>query len=143
MVAQHAMAVSELSIRPTLAEVRQASDWLARDGAAHGVPQADLGRLDLCLNEALANVIAHGGTSAAQQPIHLRLQVHAREASVTVSDAGPAFDATTAALAVQATRLADATPGGLGLLMLRKFSDDLTYHRHDDQNVLTVTVRWA
>jgi anti-sigma regulatory factor (Ser/Thr protein kinase) len=130
-----------------MADVRRASEWLAREGLATGVPEADIGRLDLCLNEALANVIAHGGDSAAAQPIRLSLRVQSLpasgEASVTISDAGPAFDATAAPLAALATSLADATPGGLGLLMMRKFSDALHYQRAGDRNALTVTVRWA
>jgi anti-sigma regulatory factor (Ser/Thr protein kinase) len=139
---------SNLTIQPTIADVRLASEWLARDGLAHGVPEADLGRLDLCLNEALANVLAHGAGSAAEQSIRLLLRVHSQqpavgEASVTVLDAGPAFDPTTAVLKAQASSLTDATPGGLGLLMMRKFSDALTYHRENERNVLTVTVRWA
>ena len=137
---------SELSIRSAVADVRVASDWLARDGKACGVPEEQVGRLDLCLNEALANIISHGGESAAAQPIRLLLQVgsqqSAGEACVTVSDAGHAFDATTATLKAQAQTLYDATPGGLGLLMMRKFSDDLTYLRADGRNVLTITVRW-
>lgn len=131
----------ELHIRPAVADVRLASEWLARECA--GVPGEALGRLELCLNEALANVIAHGGVSAAAQSIALRVRQDIGEAAVSITDAGPAFDATSAALKEPAHSLADATPGGLGLLMMRKFSDALTYHRVDDKNILTITVRWA
>ena len=138
---------SELRIQPGVADVRLASEWLAHAGAAHAVPEEVIGRLDLCLNEALANVIAHGGERAAEQLVGLQLRVRTLhsggEASVTVSDAGLAFDVTAAPLVAQAHCLADALPGGLGLLMMRKFSDALTYHREDDHNLLTITVRWA
>jgi anti-sigma regulatory factor (Ser/Thr protein kinase) len=142
-----AVYTSELTIQPRIADVRLASEWLARDGAARGVPQVDIGRLDTCLNEVLANVLSHGGDSAVAQPISLLLQVRgqqaAGEAAVTVTDAGPAFDATSAALKAHASSLAEATPGGLGLLMLRTCSDALGYQRRADRNVLTFTVRWA
>ena len=133
----------ELHIRAVVADVRLASEWLARE--AGGVPSEALGRLELCLNEALANVIAHGGDSAAAQSVALQVcvQQDMGEAAVSVTDAGPAFDATSAALKEPAHSLADATPGGLGLLLMRKLSDALAYHRADDKNVLTITVRWA
>ncbi|NVO04484.1 MAG: ATP-binding protein [Rhodoferax sp.] len=138
---------AELCIQPRMADVRLASEWLARSGAALAVPEENIGRLDLCLNEALANVIAHGGEGAAAQPLCLLLRVRTLqgggEASLTVSDAGTAFDATAAPLAVPASSLADAMPGGLGLLMMRKFSDALVYQRKDDRNLLSITVRWA
>ena len=38
--------------------------------------------------------------------------------------------------------LEEATPGGLGLLMMRKFSDDLTYERSGGRNHLSIIVRW-
>lgn len=142
-----ALSTAELAIAPSIADVRLASDWLARNAAACGVPEAEIGRLDMCLNEALANVIAHGGDSAAAQAIRLLLQVTGpqradRQASLTVSDAGPAFDAATAPLKQHANTLADATPGGLGLLLMRQFSDALSYQRLADRNLLTFRVRW-
>lgn len=141
------LSTSELTIKSSIDDVRLASEWLARDVAACGVPAVDSCRLDLCLNEALANVIAHGGGRSSAVPIALLLQVRRQsdsgEASVTVSDAGPEFDATTAALKPKASSLAEATPGGLGLLMMRQCSDILSYQRVDGRNVLTFTVRWG
>ena len=132
-----------LEIHSRMADVRLASDWLARNGADGGVPEHDLGRLDMCLNEALANVLAHGGVSAAAQAIGLQLEVSTQQASLRISDAGPAFDATSARPRAQALTLADATPGGLGLLLIQKNSDALSYQRLDGRNQLTITVRWA
>ena len=37
----------------------------------------------------------------------------------------------------------DATPGGLGLLMIRSFSDVLTYQRDGERNQLRFGVRWT
>lgn len=136
-----------LEIHSRMADVRLASEWLARSGADGGVPGDELGRLDMCLNEALANVLAHGGQSAAAHAIGLQLQVSTRQnagqASVHISDAGPAFDATSARPKLQASTLADATPGGLGLLLIQKNADALSYQRLDGRNLLTITVRWA
>jgi anti-sigma regulatory factor (Ser/Thr protein kinase) len=38
--------------------------------------------------------------------------------------------------------LAEAQPGGLGLSMLRSYSDHLAYRREAGRNQLTLTVRW-
>lgn len=140
-----APVILDLNIQPRIADVRLASEWLTRSGRAHGIPEDDLGRLDLCLNEALANVLAHGGEVAAAQPIHLQLHIHtsACEAALTLSDAGAAFDATQAPLKPQASSLEDAMPGGLGLLLMRQNSDAQHYQRQNDRNLLTLSVRWG
>lgn len=53
--------VANFSIRVDSSEARRASTWLDEAGSARGIPADPLLRLDLCVTEALANVIAHGG----------------------------------------------------------------------------------
>lgn len=137
---------AELAIQAQDAEVRRASNWLGQTGDQLGVPTDQIVRLDLCLNEALANIISHGGPLAAAAPVRLRIE-HTRcgsgnEAALTVSDAGPAFDPTCAAPKLRPATLAEAEPGGLGLTMMKNFSDALTYCHTDGHNQLTFTVRW-
>lgn len=137
---------SALEIRAVVPDVRVASDWLANWGALHQVPPDQINRLDLCLNEALANVISYGSESAKTQPVLLNMWVESMEsegnAAVTVSDAGPAFDVTEAPIHERPHSLAEAEPGGLGLLMIRSFSDTLSYRRTNDRNELTFSVSW-
>lgn len=136
----------ELSIRADAADVRPASEWLAQACETRGVPERQTLRLDLCLNEALANVIAHGGDQARASPVVLRIGVSAepaaQQACITVIDSGPAFDMTAAAPGVLPMSLADADPGGLGLTMIRNLSDSLSYRRLDGRNELVFGVRW-
>jgi anti-sigma regulatory factor (Ser/Thr protein kinase) len=136
----------ELSIRADASDARRAATWLGETGSAQGIPAEPLWRLDLCLTEALANVIAHGGAGAAASPIGLRLAVRrdasGGEASVTVSDGGTAFDPRTAAAKPRARSLGDAVPGGQGLPLLRKFADALDYAYSEGRNHLTIHVRW-
>ncbi len=128
-------------------EIPSASIWLGETGAARGIPSEPLWRLDLCLTEALANVVDHGGVGSAARPIRLRLEVGRSaaggEASVTVSDGGAAFNPLTAPIKAPAATLAEAEPGGKGLTMLRRFADALDYSYSDAQNHLTIQVRWS
>lgn len=134
---------SALQIKAAVADVRAASEWLAAFGALHAVPPDQINRLDLCLNEALANVISYGDDTALAQPIYLHMRVTAGcAAAVTISDAGIPFDMAHAPIGERPHSLEEAEPGGLGLLMLRSFSDELTYQRNGDRNELTFCVRW-
>jgi serine/threonine-protein kinase RsbW len=137
---------AELAIDAEADQVRVASAWMAEVCMASGVPDDAIHRLDLCLNEALANTLSHGSPAFPRSQVHLLVDVQrdgeAGAASVTVSDAGPAFDMTQAGAKPRPKTLADAEPGGLGLLMIRSFSDHLDYRFVDGRNVLTFTVRW-
>lgn len=137
---------AELSILADSAEARRASEWLRASGQAHGVPEECIGRLDHCMDEALANVVAHGGPGARESDIVVGLEVR-RDAGLNVavlsiSDAGVAFDPTRAAVAARPGSLAEAQPGGLGIPMMRSYAERIGYTRAGERNHLTFMVSW-
>ncbi|HKU71920.1 MAG TPA: SpoIIE family protein phosphatase [Burkholderiales bacterium] len=135
----------ELSIAVDGAEVRRASEWLEAACRRRAVPQASVERLELCLHEALANVINHGGRSALPA-IALSLKVgpipDGMGASVTVSDAGAAFNPLSFPQKAPSRTLDEAAPGGLGLVMIRRCSDWLDYCHEGGRNHFTFGVCW-
>ena len=136
----------ELTIDANDAEVRRASEWLDAACQEKGVPPAQFERLVLCLNEVLANVIAHGGRSAHSQPITLRLAISldrdGSEAGVTVSDGCRAFDPLSAPKRTRPASLDEAAPNGMGLEMIHRCSDWLHYRHEGGRNHLTFGTRW-
>ncbi len=140
-------SVAEIAIRAEPAALARSSGWLQESGLQHGVPADQIQRLDLCLHEALANVIDHGGRQAAAAPILLRFGVAhappAGAASLTVVDGGPPFDPERLSPKPLPASLEAAEPGGLGLRMIRSFSDALHYRRVGATNELRITVRWV
>ncbi|MFN7221458.1 MAG: ATP-binding protein [Burkholderiales bacterium] len=136
-----------LEINATAEDIRVASTWLERVASAQHVPPAQVGRLDLCLNEALANVLAYGGDAALTSKVQIEFgslyTASNKEAFVIVSDRGVAFDPLHAPIKPRPTSLETAEPGGHGLLMLRQFSDRLAYDYVDGRNRLTFAVSWS
>jgi serine/threonine-protein kinase RsbW len=145
----------ELTIGANGAEARRASEWLDAACRQRNVPQAQLERLALCLEEVLANVIVHGGSAVRSAPIRLLLEVRpgqdheqddeqeCGQASVTVSDAGAAFNPLIAPEKILPKTLGEATAGGVGLVMIRRCSDWLDYRHADGRNHLTFGARWG
>lgn len=127
--------------------MRRASEWLELTCRQRKVPQEALERLVICLNEVLANVMAHGGSTALSAPIRLRLEISldqgGSKASVTAEDAGTAFNPLSVARKILPKTLGEATPGGLGLVMIRHCSDWLDYRYTDGHNQLTFGTHWT
>jgi len=136
----------ELTIGASGAEVRRASEWLSATCLQYDIPTAQAQRLEICLNEVLANIITYGGSTALATPIGLQLEflcaVDAGEARVTVSDAGFAFNPLLVPLPPRSNNLAEARAGGLGLVMIRYYSDWLDYRREGGYNHFTFGTRW-
>lgn len=95
-------------------------------------------RLDLCLNEVVANCVTHGGPEVTEEPLNLQLSLASSHdqtlVTLSVADSGRAFDPTSATPKVRARSLAEAVPGGLGLVMMRQSASRLAYRRTGGHN---------
>jgi len=138
--------VETLAIAASGDEIRRASEWLTTALRQRGVPDPQVECLELALHEVLANVLAHGGSAARAEPIRICIEVRekttAGEAHVKVSDAGIPFDPTGAPEHTQAKTLAEAPLGGLGLPLIRRCSDWMSYRREGGRNHFMFGARW-
>jgi serine/threonine-protein kinase RsbW len=136
-----------LSVQPSAQDVQRSSFWLTECCEQQGVPVGAAGKLELCLNEVLANLIDHAGAATSGRPVTLALALadhgERRLATLTVVDEGPAFDPLTVTRPPLPRTLEEAEPGGLGLLLVRRFMDELSYERCDDRNVLKLGIYWS
>ncbi len=139
--------IAACSIGADVGNLRRVAEWLGEAGAARGIAAEALWRLDLCMTEAIANIIAHGGATARASAIDLRLEVRRDDsggaAGLTIWDSGGPFDPRHAPLRPPAHTLAQAEPGGHGVVLLRRFADALDYCRCENRNRLTIRVRWS
>jgi serine/threonine-protein kinase RsbW len=140
---------AEITIRADTREARRASAWLESVASREGVPSDQIVRLDHCLDEALANVITHGGPDAVCATVLLQLGVRRGRgictAELLIVDEGLPFDPSVlpGGPTPKPASLAEASIGGLGLAMIRSFSDELRYRRNDGRNHLTISVSWT
>jgi serine/threonine-protein kinase RsbW len=146
MAATDTAATVEYAFAATLSQIAPASNWVSQACRALCVAEEAIARLDICVNEVVANILSHGGAGALAAPIRMQLSVERDledgSATLTISDQGIPFDTSRCAVRPAATTLADAQPGGLGVIMLRANADDLAYSYHEGENRLGITVRW-
>lgn len=138
--------VLTLSVQPSPLGLRESSLWLTEHCRRQAVPPGPTGKLDLCLNEVLANLLEHGGAADRDDPVELTLELAEGGdrglATLTISDAGPAFDPLSVSRGPLPTTLAEAEPGGLGLLLVHRFMDERSYAREGGRNVLKLGIHW-
>jgi phosphoserine phosphatase RsbU/P len=127
-----------LEVPARLSVLRQASAWLESQATEWCIPADIVARLDLCLNEVIANCVTHGGPKVIDAPLDLQLSLAASHTQVlvtlSVADSGRSFDPSSAAPKARAASLADATPGGLGLVLMRQNASRLAYRRTGGRN---------
>jgi serine/threonine-protein kinase RsbW len=136
-----------LEIDPDPQEFRRASSWLRAGGASLEVPEEQIDRLELCLNEVLANLVEHGGDAVASNPIQLELGtspvLSGCGVQLVVCDRGEPFDSCQADLRPLPGSLEQASPGGLGLLLVKTFCDEMHYRVLEGRNELRISMHWT
>ena len=128
-----------LDILPELAELIRLSAWVDDAGAKLGLSVSRLYAVQLCLEELVANIVLH---ARAAEPAKLAIAVTLSPSSsgleIKVDDNGMMFDPTVAAESSPAHSLADAPLGGLGLVLVRRFTSSFQYRRDNGWNRVTV-----
>ncbi len=97
-------------------------------------------RMELVLEECLMNIIWHAFDEAGENDMDVHARVSGGELTLRFEDGGRAFDPTLAEDPKLPTSLKDAKPGGLGLMLVRKFASSVAYSRIGDRNQLTVVL---
>ncbi len=120
-----------------MSELARAGDWLTAWAGRHALPAHAAFAIRLCLEEVLANIVMHA-FSDGDHAIFLDIRRDAAEAVLTVADDGEPFDPLAAPPALQATDLAEAEPGGRGLILLKNYADRLAYRHEGGRNRLTL-----
>jgi anti-sigma regulatory factor (Ser/Thr protein kinase) len=129
-----------LTLRADLAELARVPAWLATAGTRLALPEATIFALDLCLEEAVSNIIRYGLPDAPpEQPaVHLKMSREATLLRLVIEDHGPEFDPLQAPDPQFPTRLEDAAIGGLGIHLMRRFTQSMHYQRRDGTNMLSL-----
>ncbi len=106
-----------------LADLR---DFVQRTGLSMGASEDEIGDLVIAANEAVENLIIHG---YLDKPGVVRVILEAKDGSIIlrIFDRSPRFDPTTVQVPDISKPLDQRLLGGLGVHMMRSFTDDMLY----------------
>ena len=95
--------------------------------------------LNLALEEAVSNVLLYAYPGEAEKKVDLKALVWEDRIDFTVSDSGIPFDPTAIPTPDLSVDLKDRPIGGLGIFLVKRIMDDVSYRREDGKNILTMT----
>lgn len=97
--------------------------------------------VNLVVEEILTNIVKYAYDDPRDSHVEVRLVLGQEEIRLEFVDNGREFDPLVVATPPVHDSFADTQPGGVGLLLVRKMADSMTYRREGDLNILTITVR--
>ncbi len=133
--------VHRICLPARLDQVDFAARWARELPDALGLDASLRFRIDLVLEEALANIAMHAFVAGGDGVFEVLWQGR-RDGGVelTIRDNGGPFDPTRALPIALASDLASARPGGLGIGLIRQFTERMDYARVAEHNLLTLTL---
>src|SRR5258705_13226692 len=109
------------TLRNDLAELDRLAGWIER-WADHTVPADTSFALQVCLEEAVANIIMHGRIEEPSSEIAVELEHDGAMLHARVEDCGTYFDPIRFPPPTSATTLASAKAGDLVIHLMRSFA---------------------
>lgn len=102
---------------------------------AEGVPMNVIYAVNLCVEELVVNSVNHGYGGAAAADIEVDVERQGQRLIIDISDGAAAFDPTTEAAEPDIEAEVDDRPiGGLGIHLVKRLTDEMTYRRVNGRN---------
>ena len=127
-----------LELHATPEEVMRAVDALQAFGQARQIGENTLFGLALALEECGSNIVNHALRHDAQQTFRVTIEYTGTALVIELRDHGPAFDPTQAS-AVGNETTDDQPPGGWGIHLVRRYTDEIRYAREGGENLLRLS----
>jgi len=136
-------ATAQFELRNSIEEVARLHDFVEDLGQRFSLPPKAVFDLDLCLEEAVTNIISYAFKSPGDHRIGVSVAWNGMELTIEVIDDGESFDPLSKSDPDIAAPLEEREIGGLGIHLIKKLMDRVEYRRQTNQNVLTLTKRCA
>jgi len=130
-----------LELHATPEEVMRAVGALQEFGQARQVPEKQLFGLALALEESASNIVNHALRRDARQTFRVTLEHTGSAMVIELRDRGPDFDPTQAPVPEREAGGDDRPPGGWGIQLVRRYTDEMRHTREGGENVLRLTKR--
>jgi serine/threonine-protein kinase RsbW/sigma-B regulation protein RsbU (phosphoserine phosphatase) len=130
----------KLELHGTPEEVMRAVAALRGFGEARELPATVLFGLTLALEECASNIVNHALKRDPDQTFRVTFEHTGSEMIIELRDSGAGFDPTLAP-ASDGIAADDDPPGGWGIFLVRKYTDEMHYVRDNGENVLHLSKR--
>ena len=97
--------------------------------------------LALALEESASNIVNHALRRDARQTFRVAFEFTGGAMVIELRDRGPVFDPTQSRESGPTADDDDRPPGGWGIQLVRRYTDEIRYAREDGENVLRLTKR--
>jgi serine/threonine-protein kinase RsbW len=130
-----------LELDSQLTELSRVQPWIEALADLHGLDEDTRFAIQLCMEEAVANVVMHGYGNEPGHPIVIQSWVSDGDLFFAIEDKAAPFAPSEPNSQSNLAKpdLESMTPGGNGIRLMRRFSGSLTYEKLSVGNRITMS----
>ena len=129
---------NSFELKNDLSELETLCQHLNKFGHVSGLSEACITDINICLDELFTNIVSYGFTDDLEHIIKFTINVDNNVLTLTIEDEGIAFNPLEKKDPEIPADLIDVRIGGLGIHIVRKLMDDMSYERKRGKNKLTM-----
>ena len=131
----------DMSLVNDLQEVGRVIDSLEEFGVRNGIPQQQVLRFAVALDELITNIISHGFLGSSGGNIRLIVEQRDGVLSAELVDDGPPFDPFAAEVEAPTGDIEHRRIGGFGIALVRNAMDHIGYKRDGGFNFVNLEMK--
>ena len=128
-----------LTLFNDIGEISRLHEFVQGIAVETGMDHALSMSLNLALEEAVSNVILYAYPAGTKGQVDLDAHIREDRIEFSLSDSGIPFDPTTTDDPNLALGVEERPVGGLGIYLVKRIMDKVSYARRDGKNILTMT----
>ena len=126
--------MKKINLAPTLEQLPQATDFFEGILAEAGAPMKAIAQVNVAVDEIFSNIARYSGATG----VVLGCSLKDGKATLRFSDNGRPYDPTEKPDPDTTQSAEEREVGGLGIFMVKKLMDEVTYEYADGSNILTL-----
>jgi len=115
-------------------------EWFNTFIEANHVDKAVRQKLNIVIDDIVANIISYAFDEVETPEVEVRLELKATAFSITFIDNGKPFNPFDQGKPDTSLSITERDIGGLGIYLCRELTDDVSYQRTNDNNIVKLTV---
>ena len=134
--------MKELTIAATVENIGTVTAFVDEQLEALDCPMKAQMQIDVAIDELLGNIANYAyGTGKGEVTVRFDFEPDSRTVALTFIDSGIPYDPLAKPDPDVTLAVEKRSVGGLGIFLVKKTMDDMTYARQDGHNVLTIRKR--